>query len=324
MGPGLSPDPVLLGIAVVADLALGDPVYRAHPVRLIGAAMTRIEGALRRAGAGGYAGGITLIVTVAAVAIGAVAAVMWVAGAVAAWAAILVHGFVLYSLLALGDLLRHGWRVERALGGGDLTGARAGVGRLVGRDTDRLDAAGCRRAVVESLAESLTDGFTSAVFWYAVGGLTGLVLFKVASTADSMVGYRTPRYVRFGWAGARLDDVMNYVPARLTYLIVAAAAGLVPACSLAKALRIGRAQHAWVPGPNAGWSEAAAAGALERRLVGPMWRNGQPVTAVWLGDPADPPLATRADVVRAMLLITLSGLIAAAVAAAIVSLRTST
>ena len=104
---------------------------------------------------------------------------------------------------------------------------------LVGRDTDRMDAGACRRAAVESLSENLTDGFVSPVFWYVLAGIPGLVLFKVVSTMDSMVGYKTPRYLRFGWCGARLDDVMNFVPARLTWLVIAgprrAAARPVPA-----------------------------------------------------------------------------------------------
>src|SRR5262249_43439768 len=150
--------------------------------------------------------------------------------------------------------------------------------QLVGRDTDRLDDAACRRATVESLSESITDGFVSPICWYVVAGLPGLVLFKVVSTMDSMVGYKTPRYLRFGWCGARLDDVMNYVPARLTYVLVAIAAAIVPACSIRKALRVGWTQHALLPSPNSGWSEAAVAGAIQRRLVGPIWRDGVLVT----------------------------------------------
>ena len=132
---------------------------------------------------------------------------------------------------------------------------------------------------------------------------------------DSMVGYKTAEYLRFGWCGARLDDVMNFVPARLTWLLIAAVAGVIPGCSASKALRIGFAQHAILPGPNSGWSEAAAAGALERRLVGPIWMKGALVTDRWIGDPRDPPLATAADARRALMLITTAAL-AASIAAA--------
>ena len=92
----------------------------------------------------------------------------------------------------------------------------------MGRDTTAWTRAACRRAAIESLSENLTDGFISAIFWYVLPGLPGLVVFKVVSTMDSMVGYKTPRYLRFGWCGARLDDVMNFVPARLTWLLIAA------------------------------------------------------------------------------------------------------
>lgn len=302
--------PVVLAAAVAADLALGDPVYRAHPVRLMGTMLSGLETGLRRVGADGYGGGIALFLLLAAVwtaiAIGAVLG----AGLISPWLAWLVHGFLLYSLLALGDLLRHVWRVEQAVARGSIDEARAAVSALVGRDTARMDEAACRRAAIESLSESLTDGFTTPLFWYALGGLPGLVVFKVVSTMDSMVGYKTPRHLRFGWCGARLDDVMNFVPARLTWLLIALVAGTLPRCSGLKALRVGWQQHAILPGPNAGWSEAATAGAIGRRLVGPIWMRGQLVTDTWIGDPADPPASSRQDVTRAMALVTSTGLVA--------------
>ena len=311
-----APNPLALVIAVAADLALGDPVYRFHPVRLMGGALTLIESSLRRVGADGYGGGIVLFVLLGGPALAATAGLVSgasrIGGPAASWA---VHGVVLYSLLALGDLLHHVWRVERGVTEG-LEAGREAIAHLVGRDTERMDAAACRRAAVESLSENLTDGFTSAVFWYALGGLFGLVLFKVVSTMDSMVGYKTDRYLRFGWCGARLDDVMNYVPARLTWLLIALVSAAMPGCSATKAWRVGLAQHAVLPGPNSGWSEAAAAGGLQRRLVGPIWMRGQLVTEVWIGAADDPPLATRSDVVRGMTLMTVTGLVMVALAAA--------
>jgi adenosylcobinamide-phosphate synthase len=311
----LAAHPIALVAAVAADMAIGDPVYRFHPVRLIGGALTAIESALRRAGADGYGGGIALFVLLSAAAltasVGLVAAASMAGGTVAAWA---VHGFLLYSLLALGDLLRHVWRVEQGVAE-SLEAGRTAIAHLVGRDIDRMDAAACRRAAVESLSENLTDGFTSAVLWYAVGGLPGLVLFKAVSTMDSMVGYKTERYLRFGWCGARLDDVMNFVPARLTWLLLAVVSFVIPGCSARKAWRVGLSQHAVLLGPNSGWSEAATAGGLQRRLVGPVWLRGQLVTDLWIGDPGDPPLTTRADLVRGMVLVTATGLVTVALAA---------
>jgi adenosylcobinamide-phosphate synthase len=310
----LGPNAYALILAVVVDLAVGDPVYRAHPVRLIGRSLNATETRLWAIGANGYGGGVLLFVALAVVWMGgwsiAVIALSRVAVALG-WA---VHVFLLYSLLALGDLLHHGWRIERALRRGDLELARKAVSHLVGRDTAVMAAAACRRAAVESLSENLTDGFISPLFWYAVAGLPGIVLFKVASTMDSMVGYKTERYMRFGWCGARLDDLLNYLPARLTWLLITGVAVLLPHCSGSKALRVGLTQHRMLPGPNSGWSEAATAGGIQRRLVGPLWLNGQLVTDTWLGDPRDPPMGSRQDYERASRLILVSGLLAAATA----------
>lgn len=308
----LSPNAVLLAVGVVADLAVGDPVYAWHPVRLIGRLLTWMEGRLRDRGLDGYGGGVLLFIGLAAVSLGVVATVLVVARLGSALVARVLHALLLYSLLALGDLLHHVWRIERAVRAGDLAGARRAVGALVGRDTDRMDGAACRRAAVESLSENLTDGFVSPLFWDVLAGLPGLVVFKVVSTMDSMVGYKTPRYLRFGWCGARLDDVMNYLPARITWLVIAAIAALLPECSGAKAWTVGLRQHGLLLGPNAGWSEAATAGALQRRIVGPIWLKGAQVTDLWIGDAGDPPLETAEDVTRAATLVALSGLSMAA------------
>jgi adenosylcobinamide-phosphate synthase len=327
---------LILIAAVLLDLLLGDPVYRAHPIRLMGQLLAAIERGLRRVGLDGYGGGILLFVLLASVSVGTVSGLVLGAAAIgsaigatdgtagtvgtagtagAPWWAWGVHLFFLYSMLALGDLLRHVWRVERALDRGTLADGRKAIAWLVGRDTDRMDAAACRRAAVESLSESLTDAVASPLFWYVLLGLPGVVLFKVVSTMDSMVGYKTPRYLRFGWCGARADDLMNYVPARLTWLLIALVAGGVHGFSMLKALRIGWTQHATLPGPNSGWSEAATAGALQRRIVGPIWLNGEMKTDVWIGDPADPPVETRTDLMRAMLLVTATALASTILAA---------
>ena len=314
----LGPDAVALAVAVAIDFKAGDPEYALHPVRLIGRLLQAIESALRRAGADGYGGGIALFVLLAAATLIGVSIFVRGAFALGSWFGWAAHVFVLYSFLALGDLLRHGRDIERAVESGDLPGARSAVSKLVGRDTEPMDGAACRRAAVESLSENLTDGFTSPLFWYVIGGLPLLTLFKVVSTMDSMVGFKTPRYLQFGWCGARLDDVMNFVPARVTWLLVAGVSAVLPVYSGRQALRIGLEQHALLPGPNAGWSEAAVAGAIGRRLVGPIWLNGRLVTDRWLGDPADPPLESSDDFERASRLVAVSGLCAAAIAVVMV------
>ena len=312
LGP-LAPGPILLMIAVAADLAVGDPVYAWHPVRVIGRTLTWMEGRLRAAGLDGYGGGILLFMGLAAASLGVLVILIAAAQTVSAALAWIVHALLVYALLALGDLLRHVWRIETAVRRQDIGAARQAVSALVGRDTDRMDGAACRRAAVESLSENLTDGFVSPVFWYVLAGLPGLVLFKVVSTMDSMVGYKTPRYLRFGWCGARLDDVMNYLPARATWLVIAGLAAVFPGFSGRKAWTVGLRQHGLLLGPNSGWSEAAIAGALQRRIVGPIWLNGVLVTDLWIGDPSDPPLDSADDMGRALLLAVSSGLVVAAV-----------
>lgn len=316
----LQPDPWLLIVAVLLDLAAGDPVYACHPVRLIGRMLAWMEDVLRRVGLDGYGGGILLFVGLATVATLATVAIVAAAAAASKALAWLVHVFLLYSLLALGDLLQHVRRIETAVRSGDLPGARLAVSSLVGRDTDRMDGAACRRAAVESLSENLTDGFVSPVFWYVLAGLPGLVLFKVVSTMDSMVGYKTDRYLKFGWCGARLDDLMNFVPARLTWLVMSLLSLLLPVYSGRKAWRVGLKQHQLLLGPNSGWSEAAIAGALERRIVGPIWLKGAQVTDLWIGDPSDPPLETARDVRRAIALVVASGFFVTGLGGAVLAL----
>jgi adenosylcobinamide-phosphate synthase len=314
------PSVIVLAAAVVLDLLVGDPVYPLHPIRLMGRTLAWFESALRRVGADGYGGGIALFFLLS---------IVWVGGSVAAvaclhwWnrrAALVFQIFLAYSCLALHDLLKHSWAVERAAQRGDLKGARAAIAQLVGRDTDRMDIAACRRAAIESLSENLTDGFVTPIAWFVVAGLPGLVLFKVVSTMDSMVGNKTPRYLRFGWCGARTDDVMNFIPARLTWLLISAICVFMSQCSAAKALRVGWRQHAILPGPNSGWSEAATAGGIQRRLIGPIWMSGQMVTDVWVGDASDPPAGDETDVRRASMLVGTTGIVAAVVAVGLIAM----
>ena len=296
------------------DFLIGDPVYSAHPIRLIGRTLSWFENLLRKLGANGYGGGIVLFLLLSTVWVGGTGAVLVALQKWNHYAASVFYLFMAYSCLALHDLVRHAWAVEAAARRNDLEGARAFISKLVGRDTDRMDIAACRRAAIESLSENLTDGFVSPLCWYVVAGLPGLVLFKVVSTMDSMVGYKTPPYLKFGWCGARLDDVMNFVPARITWLLLTLFSFLIPGCSGRKAFRVGWQQHAILPGPNSGWSEAATAGGIQRRLLGPIWAKGLLVTDVWLGDPSDPPAGSNSDLPLAALLNVATGVLAAALA----------
>jgi adenosylcobinamide-phosphate synthase len=310
----LHPNPFLLAGAIVLDLLIGDPVYALHPIRLIGRTLSWLENGLRKLGADGYGGGITLFFLLSIIWVGGTSAVLFGLQKWSRITAYIFHAFLAYSCLALHDLVRHAWAVESAARVSDLEGARTAISRLVGRDTDRMDLAACRRAAIESMSENLTDGFVTPIAWYLIAGLPGIVLFKVVSTMDSMVGYKTPRYLKFGWCGARLDDVMNFIPARFTWILLSILSIFIPGCSAGKALRVGWRQHGILPGPNSGWSEAATAGGIQRKLIGEIWAKGVLVTDVWLGDPADPPAGGESDVPQATRLVVATGVVAAAMA----------
>jgi adenosylcobinamide-phosphate synthase len=228
--------------------------------------------------------------------------------------------FLGYSLLALRDLEIHGLRVWRATAEGNLMKAREEVSQLVGRDVERLDLAGCNRATLESLSENLSDGVVSPLIWLTLVGIPGMLAFKVISTMDSMVGYRNSRYLRFGWFGARADDLMNWVPARLTWVLLSISAWVLPDYDGRMAWSIGLSQHQYMSGPNAGWGQAASAGALRVQLVGEKWKNGRLQHNAWLGHPDDPAQIGADSIPRLirlnryatlLLLVTLSLLIAA-------------
>lgn len=168
--------------------------------------------------------------------------------------------------LAQRSLFDHVRAVAKPLSAGDLDGARIAVGKIVGRDVERLDETGITAAAIESLAESFNDGVVAPMFWFVVGGLPGLFVYKAVNTADSLIGHREPRWRSFGWASARFDDLLNLVPARLAGALVVLAGQGGWRIMLRDA-----GQHA---SPNAGWPEAAMAGALGVSLGGPAWYDG--------------------------------------------------
>jgi adenosylcobinamide-phosphate synthase len=236
----------------------------------------------------GYTGGILLGLLLLGIVLGCYFLLQNIFGSlrpVLGWSLDLFLG---YSLLALRDLEIHGLRVWRATADGNLMKAREEVSQLVGRDVERLGLAGCNRATLESLSENLSDGVVSPLFWLTLGGIPGMLAFKVISTMDSMVGYRNEHYLRFGWFGARADDLMNWVPARLTWVLLSISAWILPSYDGRMAWSIGLSQHQYMPGPNAGWGQAASAGALRVRLVGEKWKNGRLQHNAWLGHSDDP------------------------------------
>ena len=276
----LAPDLLLLVCAVVCDGLVGDPIYALHPIRLVGATLSFFERVLRSLRLDGYVGGCVLFCVLAAFWVGLICALAIALYRVHVEIGWLFHAFVLYSLIALKDLCKHGLAIDRAA---DLDGARQATAMLVGRDIERMDVAACRRAGMESLSENAVDGFIAPIFYYALLGLPGLVLFKVISTMDSMVGFKTPRYRYFGWCGARLDDVLNFLPARLTYVLMivvafffAALFGAQGSCGWVAAARARSGTKFWVERSNrgrrateaVGWSYLAGRDADYRLVVG--------------------------------------------------------
>jgi adenosylcobinamide-phosphate synthase len=292
----------LVPATILLDAIIGDPVYRFHPIRLMGQAIVWIEQKIFAWGWNTRMGGVILVLAMMALFVLPVWFVHEKLWALSPWAGFAWDLFWTTHCLALRDLVKHVYRIARAVRARDIPRARQACSMLVGRDTEPMDGPACCRAGIESLSENLTDGVISPLFWLVLLGVPGMVAFKVASTLDSMVGYKSERYLFFGWAGARLDDVMNYLPARITWILTVLAALVLPGYSARKTIRIGLRQHARVPGPNSGWSETAFAGALGVRIAGPIWKNGVLVNEIWLGSPSDHANATPRDISRAVTL----------------------
>jgi len=274
----------LLAILVV-EAAVGYPARWRHPVVAIG---TLIDGVERRwnHGAARRAKGVGLLLVL--IATGAVAgwAIEHAASGRLGFALVVVAGTVGLAQRSLND---HVAAVADPLAAGDLPEARRLVARIVGRDTERLDETGVATAAIESLAESFCDGVVMPAFWFALLGLPGLFAAKAINTADSMIGHRIARFTAFGWASARADDVIAFIPARLSGALIC----LAGRGGWRVMLRDAR-HHA---SPNAGWPEAAMAGALGRRLGGPVSYDGDPVVRPVMGEG---PLPSAADLDRAL------------------------
>lgn len=188
------------------------------------------------------------------------------------------------SLLAQRSLHQHVADVAAALEQRGVEGGREAVSRIVGRDTSELDEAAIGRAAIESLAENFSDGVVAPLFWMVVAGLPGAAAYKAVNTADSMIGHKSERYLAFGWASARFDDLVNLPASRLAALWITLAAALRPGCSVDGAIAAVRRDSRHHRSPNAGWPEAAMAGALGIRLAGPRVYGGVPVEDRWMGE----------------------------------------
>jgi len=312
----LSERALLLASALVLDRILGEPdwLWRRlpHPVVVMGRAIGAFETRLNRPQHSFRRRRVAGVFATVLVVLGAAAAGFLVEATEDALpAGILFETLVVAILLAQKSLVDHVRAVARALSTG-IDAGRAAVGRIVGRDVAGLDEAGVSRAAIESLAENFADGTVAPAFWYLVAGLPGLVVFKVASTADSMIGHRSERFRAYGWAAARLDDLLAFLPARIAALLIALAAGPGHAGQAGRTAWRDAPCHA---SPNAGWPEAAMAGALGLALGGPRSYGEERVAGAWLNEGGRRD-AAPADIEAALRIVGRAwGLMLAAVAA---------
>jgi adenosylcobinamide-phosphate synthase len=296
-------------LALAFEAAIGYPPQLfariGHPVTWIGGLIAALDQRLNRE-AQSFAQRRLLGAAALALILAAAGAGAWLVSALIARlglpvpAALGLLALVASSLLAQRSLEIHVRAVAQALDDQGLTAGRGVVAAIVGRDVASLDEAGVCRAAIESLAENFSDGIVAPAFWLALGGLPGGAIYKAINTADSMTGHLTPRHAAFGFAAAKLDDFANFLPARLSALWIAIAAALLKGGDPAGALRAARRDARGHPSPNAGWPEAAFAGALCLRLGGPRRYGGKEIADAWIGESAE--ATTSRDIFRALAL----------------------
>ena len=276
-------NPYILISAVILDLLIGDPRWFPHPVVYMGKLIMVLEKVLRRLVTNERAGGIILLVLTVSITVGLAFALLKVAYAVSPCLGFAVAVILTWSCIAARSLHRESRLVAYALGMGDLAAARRYLSNIVGRDTAELDEPEIWRATVETVAENTSDGVIAPLFYLCLGGPVLAIAYKAINTLDSMVGYRNERYLELGRASARFDDLANFIPARITGLLMVAAAPLL-GLSAKNSWRIMRRDGRNHSSPNSGIPEAAVAGALGIRLGGTNLYAGKPVPKPTIGD----------------------------------------
>lgn len=283
---GLQPSAGLVLLAFMLDLLMGDPRWFPHPVVIIGKGISFGEGLLRRAAKGKTAELFAGVILAAAIPVTVFLAVdltiKFIYG-LHHWAGLFAAIFFAYTTIASRSLYTESRKVAGRLFSGDIQGARRELSFLVGRDTDNLDEKGITRALVETVAENTSDGVIAPLFYLAIGGPPLAMAYKAINTLDSMVGYKNERYLYFGRASAKLDDMANYVPSRLSALLLIIAAFILRK-DWRGALKITLRDRNNHQSPNSGYPEAAAAGALGRRLGGLSYYGGMPSNKPLIGD----------------------------------------
>lgn len=276
---------VLLGFLL--DLILGDPEWMPHPVKLMGWAIRTMERRFRKwfpnSPRGQHMAGLLMAILLPLITLILAVDFLWLCYEVTPWLYMVIQALLCWQCLAMKDLKGESTRVQRALEEGDLEKARTLVSRIVGRDTENLTAGGVTRAAVETVAENFSDGVIAPLLCMMLGGAPLALTYKAINTMDSMVGYKNEKYIDFGRAPARLDDIANFLPARLSAFLWMAAAALT-GNDAKGAFRIWKRDRKKHASPNAGQTEAACAGSLGIRLAGPISYFGEPVEKEYIGD----------------------------------------
>ncbi|MGC2409536.1 MAG: adenosylcobinamide-phosphate synthase CbiB [Methyloceanibacter sp.] len=303
---GISFNVIIILCALLIEVAFGYPValFRRvqHPVIWMGALLSRLESRLNRSSMPEGRRRLNGLLALAALLVASILPVLvlqylvvWLLPSIVALALL---ALLASTLIAQRSLYDHVAAVADALDRHGLEGGRAAVAQIVGRDTEALDAAGVARAGIESLAENFSDGVVAPCVWGALLGLPGMAAYKAVNTADSMIGQLTPRYAAIGWAAAKLDDALNLPASRLAALWIALAALFHRDANFKDALTTMWRDAKLHRSPNAGWPEAAMAGALQLKLTGPRSYHGTPTADAWIGEWCSE--ATAADIRRAL------------------------
>jgi adenosylcobinamide-phosphate synthase len=303
--------PIILSLTVllafILDLFLGDPQFVPHPIRWMGRAISHWEPRFRSRGTCLRKDGMVFTAVMVMTTWCLSLILMKTAHAFSPWAGGMLEIVMIYFCLATRSLQEAARAVGKDLRRHDLAAARRSVAMIVGRETDRLNEEGVSRATVETIAENLVDGIIAPLFYAVIGGAPLALTYKMVNTLDSMIGYKNERYRDFGRTAARLDDVANWLPARLTVPLVALAAAFLNGrwqSALALAKRDGQKHTS----PNAGLSEAAFAGTLAIRLGGPNRYHGTMVSKPWIGAEFNP--VRTVDIDRACDLMLLTAVLA--------------
>lgn len=298
--------PILI-LAVILDLLIGDPRWLIHPVRVIGLFIESIEGPVRALSLPSekVKGILFFLIVTTTTTVSALMLTYFLMK----WFPIPLFGdlimiFLTSLFFALKGLIDAGKEVERYLLCGDIESARASLISLVGRDRDVLSKKDIQKSILESYAENFNDAYIAPLFWAVILGFPGLVFYKTVNTLDSMVGYKNEKYLHFGWFSARMDDLLNYIPARLSALLIIMASALILGLTSAK-----RAMK-WVciyasrhPSPNAGYPESALAGALGVRLLGPAYYERKLIIKPYIGEDLGTDLQRALTFARKILLL---------------------